>query len=77
MSSIRILVAEDDDALRQLLKDALLESGYEVAEASNGLEAISVFQERSPDVVLLDIASLDFIDPSSRTAWQRSHSLAA
>ena len=55
MSKVRVLVAEDDDALRQLLKDALPENGYEVAEASDGLEAIEVFHEQNPDVVLLDI----------------------
>ncbi|HJR66880.1 MAG TPA: ANTAR domain-containing protein [Gemmatimonadaceae bacterium] len=55
-SSIRVLVAEDDENARVLLVDLLRELGHEVvAEVGTGEQAIASARAIRPDVVLLDI----------------------
>lgn len=51
----RILVVDDEEALRTVLSSELVNSGYDVATASDGDEAISVVQNKKFDLVLLDI----------------------
>jgi len=51
----RILVVDDEDALRMVLSSELSSSGYDVATASDGDEAITVIQNKKFDLVLLDI----------------------
>lgn len=53
-----ILVAEDEPALREIAATILKTLGYNVLQASNGLEALTVFKEKQQqiDIVLLDIA---------------------
>jgi DNA-binding response OmpR family regulator len=50
-----ILVVEDDRNQRTLYSRELTEDGYEVVMAADGKEALRVFGERTPDVVVLDI----------------------
>ena len=50
-----ILVAEDRDTSRELIKTLLEHSGYAVLEAANGEEAVRIAHERLPDLVLLDL----------------------
>jgi CheY-like chemotaxis protein len=51
----RILVAEDNKAIRNLVPKILDFMGFEVAVAVNGVEALSLFIERSFDLVLTDL----------------------
>ena len=51
----RILLAEDDDHLRELVKDALEEEDYLVTDCMNGQEAIDLFDKNKFDICLLDI----------------------
>jgi len=54
----RILLVEDDEHLQFLIKEELIESGYEVTIASDGVEAMSMLQAEgalSPDLIILDI----------------------
>ena len=51
-----ILVVDDDMDSRALLELALIESGYAVDTAVNGLEALRVARRRLPRVILLDLA---------------------
>ncbi|KRF09793.1 response regulator [Paenibacillus sp. Soil787] len=52
----RLMVVDDSMFMRLMIKNILLELGHEiVAEASNGLEAISLFLQHSPDIITLDI----------------------
>ncbi|MDK2885912.1 MAG: hypothetical protein PWP54_470 [Thermosipho sp. (in: thermotogales)] len=55
MSKKRILVVEDEDNMRLLIKEELEESGYVVDEAKNGGEAIKKFKEKEYDLVTVDI----------------------
>lgn len=50
-----ILVVDDATDLRQLTADVLSCNGYDVVQASDGLEAISELCEHSPDLVVLDL----------------------
>ncbi|WP_309386321.1 response regulator transcription factor [Cerasicoccus frondis] len=50
-----ILVAEDDASIRLGLVDTLESEGYGVEEAVNGEEAVALFHDVQPDLVLLDI----------------------
>jgi diguanylate cyclase (GGDEF)-like protein len=49
-----ILIVDDEPSMRTLLRLYLEEVGYQVAEANNGTEALMVFQQLRPDLVLLD-----------------------
>jgi two-component system cell cycle response regulator DivK len=50
-----ILVAEDRDRSRELLRILLEHSGYSVVEAANGAEAVLLTRQKHPDLVLLDL----------------------
>jgi len=51
----KILVVDDDDALREMVGLVLSSSGYQPIFASDGLSAVEIFRENNPDLVLLDI----------------------
>jgi class 3 adenylate cyclase len=50
-----VLVVDDEEPNRSLLRDPLEARGYEIAEAENGLQALQMVAERPPDVILLDL----------------------
>lgn len=51
----KVAVVEDEKNIRDLIKIALIEEGFEVDEYSDGEAAWSVFQKIMPDVIILDI----------------------
>ena len=51
----RILVVEDNDRNRRLMRILLKANGYEVIEASTGAEAMDYLQDHVPDLILMDI----------------------
>ena len=53
--AVRVLVVDDDDAIRQVIQMALEGSGYEVATAEDGQEALAAVQAAPPRVILLDM----------------------
>jgi len=54
-SPLRVLLAEDDANLREVLTQTLIEDGFEVSAAANGAEALQRVQRFQPDVILLDM----------------------
>ena len=50
-----VLVADDDMAGRMLVRESLEQAGLRVVEAENGLEALALFCEHQPQIVLLDV----------------------
>ncbi len=50
-----VLVVDDEEQNRTLLRDPLEARGYEIAEAENGLQALQQTALRPPDLVLLDL----------------------
>jgi len=51
----RIMVVEDYDDTRMLLKQGLEMLGYSVLEASNGQEAVDIADRERPDLILMDL----------------------
>ena len=54
-SNATILVVDDDDGIRSLLKQELGEAGYTIEEAANGKEAVAKIRTVRPDLVILDV----------------------
>jgi two-component system alkaline phosphatase synthesis response regulator PhoP len=54
-SSYRILVADDEPHIRQILRFTLERAGYQVFTASDGEEALARAVEIKPSLVLLDV----------------------
>lgn len=52
--SLRIMVVDDDDSIREIIKVMLKD--YEVIEAANGLDAIKLYAQMKPDIVLMDVS---------------------
>lgn len=51
----KILVIDDDEQMRDVLRQMLEVEGYEVAEAENGVQGCEVYKEFVPDLVIMDI----------------------
>jgi len=51
----RILLIDDDRAVRQMLSMLLAHAGYEVTEASNGFEGLDAIQQNEFDLVITDL----------------------
>ena len=56
----RVLVVDDENAIRRYLKTALAAQGFGVYEAANGQEALNAVLENRPDVIILDLGLPDF-----------------
>ena len=55
MAQKRILIVEDDADLRRMFRTVLSVAGYDVDEASDGIEALHVIENRLPDLIVLDL----------------------
>ena len=55
MQKQKILIVDDEEHIRELLKFNLNNSGYDTILASNGVEALKYAKDEKPDLVLLDI----------------------
>jgi two-component system cell cycle response regulator DivK len=53
--SNRILVVEDQEDNRTILRDLLGAAGYELIEAADGAEGVKLAQQEKPDLILMDI----------------------
>lgn len=69
----RVLVAEDDDMVRELLVHILSDGGYEVSAACNGREALLMIPEITPDLVLSDLGMPELDGWGLAEAMQREH----
>lgn len=52
---MKILIADDSQFMRGLLKDIISAEGHEIIEAENGKEALDKYEKEKPDLTLLDI----------------------
>ncbi|OGF74101.1 hypothetical protein A2Z63_03130 [Candidatus Giovannonibacteria bacterium RIFCSPLOWO2_02_44_8] len=55
MTSMKILIIEDDKFLRDLMSQKLTKEGFSVKEALDGEEGLKMALEEPPDLVLLDL----------------------
>ncbi len=51
----KILIAEDEQDIRDLIDFTLTYAGHEVVKAKNGVEAVDLAQKSIPDLILLDV----------------------
>jgi DNA-binding response OmpR family regulator len=51
----KVLLVDDEDALRRVMKDLLEREGYIVAEARDGVQALDQVDRFGPDVIVLDL----------------------
>ncbi|MBP9477310.1 MAG: response regulator transcription factor [Sebaldella sp.] len=52
---MKILVVEDEERIRKVIKSFLEKKGYDVKEAADGDEGLDIFYEWNPDLILLDV----------------------
>lgn len=55
MSSVTILLAEDDESVREQMRLFLLKKGYRVIQATDGFHVLALLEKEKPDLMLLDI----------------------
>ena len=55
MAGELVLVVEDNDKNRKLVRDVLTHKGYEVIEAETGEDGVRLAKERKPRLILMDI----------------------
>jgi two-component system chemotaxis response regulator CheY len=53
--ALQVLIADDSDFMRNLLREILEEDHNIVGEATNGVEAVELYEEKEPDLVMMDI----------------------
>ena len=51
----KILIVEDEDRMRKLIRDYLVKWGYEVVEADDGYKALDFYNKEQPDLIILDV----------------------
>jgi CheY-like chemotaxis protein len=54
-----VLVVDDEEAVRQLIREALGQAGYEVNEARDGKEGLEQYRQAPADLVIMDILMPD------------------
>ena len=64
-----VLVVEDEDPLRGLMSEVMRGMGHQVVEATTGEQALSLLEERTYDLVMLD---LRLPDVDGQVIWQRA-----
>jgi two-component system OmpR family response regulator len=55
MPNYKILITEDDETLRSVLKYNLTKEGYTVLTANDGLQALEISRKENPDLLILDL----------------------
>jgi len=54
-----VLVVDDEDQIRQLIRETLEQAGYDVQEASNGKQGLERYRAKPADLVIMDILMPD------------------
>ncbi len=73
MSKPVILLIDDEKAYAKVIQDALELIGLEVHLAHNAMDALNLFQQVTPDLILLDVMMPE-VDGLSLLRWLREHS---
>lgn len=59
MAKQRILIVDDEDYMRKLIKKSLINERYSIEEASNGIEALDLLGTKTFDLIVLDVMLKD------------------
>ena len=76
MTNARILVVDDENDIRELVREILTEEGYSVETAGTAAEARAACARQAPELVLLDIWMPDTDGISLLREWQQSQGLS-
>ncbi|CAM4196248.1 MAG: response regulator transcription factor [Paenibacillus macerans] len=60
MSKAKVLIADDEDYIRKLVKNVLESDNMQVVQAENGSEALSIIRNQAIDLIILDIVMDDY-----------------
>jgi len=71
----RILVVEDSTTTRTVIRRMLSQKGYVVVEAKDGIDALRKYEERAPDMILLDIIMPGMDGYQTLSALKKNHDL--
>jgi type II secretory ATPase GspE/PulE/Tfp pilus assembly ATPase PilB-like protein/ActR/RegA family two-component response regulator len=55
VQGLRVLLVDDEDQLRRVMRDLLEREGYAVIEAGDGVEALDQVDRHAPDIIVLDL----------------------
>ncbi len=66
LNEVSVLLVEDTEDNRMMMRRLLELSGYRVSEAANGVEAVKAAERETPDIILMDL-SLPIIDGLAAT----------
>lgn len=71
---MEILIVEDEPEIAQLIKQTLEKEGFSCQSAADGLEALKVFEQQQPDLIVLDLMlpGLDGLEVCTRVRQQAS-----
>lgn len=69
-SAVKILVVDDEPAIRKLLRVGLTAEGYALIEAPNAREALSLVKQDHPDLILLDLGLPDMSGHDLLERWR-------
>jgi CheY-like chemotaxis protein len=68
---LTVMVVDDNEDLREMLRFMVERLGYEVVEAENGREAVEIANRRCPDLILMDL-SMPVMDGFAATRLLRA-----
>lgn len=68
-----IMVVEDSATTRNVIRKMLIQDGYDVVEAGDGLEALAICNEHKPDLILLDIIMPGLDGYQTLAALKKNH----
>jgi len=66
-----VLVVDDDESMRAVLKSMLIGEGWQVSQAENGREALKRIAETAPDLIILDLLMPEMDGFASLEAWRK------
>ncbi len=55
LPAVKVLLVDDEDSLRKVMRDLLERDGYDVAEARDGVQALDQIDRIGPDIIVLDL----------------------
>lgn len=70
MNGVKLLVVDDEPAIRKLLNAGLSTQGYDVTSAATAAEAIARVSEARPDLIILDLGLPDMPGRDLLTRWR-------
>jgi DNA-binding response OmpR family regulator len=56
VTEAKVLLVDDEDQLRRVMRDLLERDGYSVTEARDGVEALDQIDRHAPDIIVLDLS---------------------